>query len=141
MALIRTHRRMAKGMAVVEAAIVLPLIVLLTFCAIEYGWAILKSQQITNVTRQAARVAARPDSTNTEVQDLIASLLTAAGIGGYQVTMPADVGSVLPGETMTVAIVVPYGNITATGLANWLDGTPIFPRQLSATVVMAKEGP
>ena len=56
-------RRKTRGAAIVEAAIVLPLIALLTLGAIELGWAILKSQQVTNTTRQAARLAARPDAT------------------------------------------------------------------------------
>ena len=53
------HRR--DGLAVVEMAIVLPLLILLTFGMIEYGWLFLRSQEISNAARQGARIGVWPD--------------------------------------------------------------------------------
>ena len=46
------------GLATIEMAMVLPLLMLLTLGVIEYGWMFLKSQQITNAARQGARAGA-----------------------------------------------------------------------------------
>ncbi len=129
-------KRKAKGVAIIEAAIVFPLLLLLTFGIIEYGWALLKSQQITNATRQAARIAARPDATNADIQATVTSLMTNANISGYQLTYPGDITIIPPGEMLTVTISVPYESIQ-------LAGPPFvpMPTNLQATVTMAKEGP
>ena len=128
--------RGSKGAMLVEAAILLPLLLLLTFGVIEYGWAFLKSQQITNAARQSARIAARPDATNAEVQATASALMDAAGISGYQVTLPADITQIPPGNPLTVKITVPYSDIE-------LAGPPFvpMPTHLEASVTMAKEGP
>ena len=44
------------GSAVIEAALVLPVLILVTFGTIEYGWLFLKSQQIGNAARNASRM-------------------------------------------------------------------------------------
>ena len=130
------RERSRTGAAVVEAALVLPLLLLLIFGVIEYGWVLLRTQQITNATRQAARVGARPDATNAEVADTAANLLAAVGIQGYELTMPTEVGDVLPGEQLTVKLSVPYANIKLAG-----PGIVPMPASFSASVTMAKEGP
>ncbi len=120
----------------VEAAILLPLMLLLTLGVIEYGWVLMKSQQITNATRHAARVAVRADATNAEVDAAVATLMGAVGISGYQLSLPGDVRSYGPGDTVTIQISVPYESIQLGGPAF----VPV-PETLSASVTMAKEGP
>ena len=127
------------GLATVEAAIVFPLLVLLTMGLIEYGWMFLKAQQTTHAARRGARVAVRADGTNEEVQAAISSLMESAGMGssGYVVSItPGDVSAIPATETVTVQVSVPYTNVT-------LAGTPIVPvpSTLNASVTMAKEGP
>ncbi len=48
-----------RGTAAVEAALILPLLMLLLLGVIEYGWIYLKSEQIANAARHGARVGAR----------------------------------------------------------------------------------
>jgi len=132
----RSRRR---GLATIEAALVFPLLVLVTFGCIEYGWIFLKSQQITNAARQGARIGARPDSVNGDVTGAIATMLGAVGIGSgeYSVSIvPTDVTTPEPGDILSVTVTVPYTNIELTG-APFL---PV-PTNLSAAISMAKEGP
>lgn len=130
--------RKCRGAMTVEAALLLPLLLLLTFGVIEYGWAFVKTQQITNATRHAARVAVRADSTNADVQSAAATLMAASGMdaGTYELTLSSDVSQVPPGETVTVRISVPYASVE-------LAGPPFvpMPSHLEAVVTMAKEGP
>ncbi len=126
--------RIAKGVMTIEAAILFGLLLIIVLGIIEYGWFFLKSQQVTNATRYAARMAVRPDITNVEVEAAVAQLMSDAGISGYSMTM-ADISTVPPGNTITVSISVPYTNVQ-------LGGPPFvpLPSDVHASVSMAKEG-
>ena len=132
-------RKSRRGTAMLEMALVLPLLLLLTFALIEYGWLFLRAQEITNGARQGARTAARADATNADVQASITAAMEAAGITGYVVTFsPEDVQdeNLNSGDPVTVTITVAYTNIRLMGLP-WI---PV-PQDLRASVSMAKEGP
>ena len=128
-----------RGAAIVEAAVVFPLIFLLTFGVIEYGWLFLKAQQITNASRQGARIAIRADATGQQVLNAISVLMTDAGMAGsgYEVIIsPADISSLSVGAPLEVRITVPCANIAIINI-------PLLPKpeNLSVAVAMAKEGP
>ena len=132
-------RESRRGTATLETALVLPLLLLLTFALIEYGWLFLRAQEITNGARQGARIAVRPDATNADVQASITAAMETAGIAGYLVTFsPENVHdeNLYPGDSVTVIITVPYDSVRLMGLP-WI---PV-PQDLRASVSMAKEGP
>ena len=74
----RSIRKRTRGAAVVEAAIVLPLIVLLTFGFIELGWYVNSTHVLHNAARQGARAAVRLENSNAEVQAAVLSALNNA---------------------------------------------------------------
>ena len=128
-----------RGIAAVEAAIVFPLLLLLTLGVIEYGWMFLKAEQTTNAARNGARIAIRYGSDNASVTAEIDLLMTSAGMGtsGYSITfVPADITTPVLGETLEVQITVPWANIALMNI-------PLLPgpANISASVAMAKEGP
>ena len=127
-----------RGVAVLELAIMLPLLLLLVLGAIEYSWLFLKSHQVTNAARQAARIGAMVDSDSATVVQAANDALTAGGMGGmsYQVTVnPIDVLNLAAGSLLTVEVEVPYDEVSLLQI-------PLIPTpaQLRATVSMAKEG-
>ena len=126
------------GLATVELAILLPVLLTLTFGMIEYGWLFLKAQEVTNAAREGARAAIIPSATNTTVQAAVGNLMTSAGLGGsgYSVTLsPTDVSSVQPGSQVSVTIVVPGAGISPVSI-------PLIPMpgSISAAAAMTKEG-
>ena len=134
----------SRGAAAVEAALVMPILLLVTFGAIKYGWLFLRAQQITNAARYGARVAIRADASPTDVTTAIANLMTAAGMGdsGYNVTITLEGGSgwnvedeLGAGDAITVEVSVPGANIDIMDV-------PLFPDvgDVGASVTMAKEG-
>jgi len=132
----KTHCR---GTAVVEAAVVVPLLLTLTLAIIEYGWLFLKAQQTTNATRQAARVGIAWGASEDDIVAAIDTLMTSAGMTGKYDTptiSPADIASLPAGTAITVTLTVPTVNIA-------LVNTTLLPKpdNISASVTMAKEGP
>jgi len=134
----------SRGAAAVEAALVLPILLLVSFGAIKYGWLFLRAQQITNAARYGARVAIRAEASSTDVTTAIANLMTAAGMGtsGYGVTITLaggiiwdDLQTVEMGDAITVEVTVPSANIDIMDV-------PLFPDvgDIGASVTMAKEG-
>ena len=122
-----------------ETAIILPLLILMTFGLIEYGWIFINVEQVTNAARHGARLAARPDSTNAQILAEINAMMADAGLAGSGYTInftPADVASPPSGQLVAVTVSLVYDNIALTGI-------PIIPvpTNLRATVAMAKEGP
>jgi hypothetical protein len=136
-----------RGIAVVEMALVLPILLLLTLGAIRYGWLFLKAQQITNATRYGARVAIRPDATiEFDVLPVIESLMSAAGMpqvsSDYAVMFtPEDISPVEGvGGKVTVKMTVPVTNIDLMPIPLFTDIEP-EGWEIGASVTMAKEGP
>ena len=126
-------RTWARGATLVEMAVVLPLLLMVTMGAIKYGWLFLQAQQMTNAARQAARIAALPDSTVVQVQTVISTFLSQVGIhtGDFEVD-PALTS--VAGPTVTVGIRVD------TSTVDLIPGYLPSPESLYVKVTMAKEG-
>lgn len=122
-----------RGMAVVEAAVVMPLIVWLTLAIFEYGWTFHKSYQVGNVARVAARQAIMPDGKSSEVLAKAKDLLKAADLTGSCVLTPTIVEDVDPPATVTATVTADYKPLTNAPLL------PV-PKTLHASVTMNKEG-
>jgi Flp pilus assembly protein TadG len=137
--MIRKKENKYRGAAAVEAAIVFPLLLLLTLGVIEYGWLFLKVHQITNATRYGARIAIRPGSSTADVINDIDSLMATADLqtSGYSVVfIPADITSVAVGDPVEVKVTVPWANISLMNLS-----LLPAPANIGSSVTMAKEGP
>ena len=125
-----------RGLATIEFALVLPLLLMLTLGTMEYGWLFLQAHQITNAAQQGARIGVLPDRTAAEDEQVVATWMNRAGLAdsGYTVAVttrplafPED------GLLLTVSVGVPYANIRLTGF-------PVpLPSTLKASISMAKE--
>lgn len=69
--------RRDRGAALLETAIVLPLVLLVSVGIFEFGRAFQTWQVITNAAREGARIAVLPNSTTAGVQSRVTSYLTA----------------------------------------------------------------
>lgn len=133
----KQKRNRYRGLETIEAALMVPLLVLLTFGIIEYGWLFLKAQEITNAARYGARIAIRPvDTAVGDAEAAIDVLMARAGMAdtGYWVTISPAVTEA--GDAFEVKVTVPSVNIAFMNAPWW----PL-PANLRASVTMAKEGP
>jgi len=132
----KTRRQL--GIALIETALVMVLLLMISFAALEYGWMFTKQGEVTNAARAGARDGVRPLGTNADVLGSIDSALARTGLNqDYEVTLaPSDVSSISPGTAFTVTVSIDYTEHELTGF-------PFLPTPdvLAATVTMAKEGP
>lgn len=126
------HR--ATGIASLEFVIILPVLLILLFGVMEYGWMLTKSGEVVNAAREGAREGARTDATNADINAVVDQRMADAGMGGYTTTIT---NAAAVGDPVTVQITVPYdGNLELTGFFM----VPV-PGSLQASVSMSKEGP
>ncbi|RPJ23683.1 MAG: pilus assembly protein [Planctomycetaceae bacterium] len=130
-----------RGTMVVEAAIIFPVLLMLTLGAIEYGWLFLHAQMVTNAARQGARIATLPYGTaEADARLTINSMLAAVHLDDdgptVNVTRVAIPGDPEGRMGVTVTISVPTANLLI------VNAPLLFPAPdtLRATVTMAREG-
>lgn len=123
-----------RGAAVVEFAVVLPLLLTILFGIIEYGWVFMVRQTLQTAAREGARIAILQTSEEpyASAMNRIAEVMTPTGLTSYTVTMThATSGD--PVETIVVAI--PYQDVSLMG---GFFGTHAY--DLAGTCSMRKEG-
>lgn len=123
----------------VEMALVAPVLLLLTFGILQYGWLFLKDAEISNAARIAVRQAVTPGVTIpdqvTGPGSITSTFLANAGIYNAMIYIPTGV-TPGTGNPVTVTVVVSIDDVAFPGLYF----LPL-PSSLSATLTMAKEGP
>ena len=106
--------RRARATAIVEFAVVTPLLLTLVFGIIEYGYVFMVRQSLTNAARDACRVAVLQTSGApfTEVYTRVDEMMAVTGLTGYTTTLThwtdAD-----PSESVTVTI--PFADVSLMG--------------------------
>jgi len=99
------RRRSQDGAAAVEFALVTPMLLLLVFCVISYGYMLSFRQALSQGAAEGARAAAvspYPDATDKETSALNA-INDALGVDAYGVTCTGvAAGSALKKDTVTV---------------------------------------
>jgi Flp pilus assembly protein TadG len=163
MAMVSKQRNVSRrGAVAVEAALVFPILLLVTFGAIRYGWFFIKLQQITNAARCGARTAVLYTTDHSKVTDIISTLLGPYGAKiiaegenieddeGLKVTFwitdnedgtttqTNNIGGASAQDKIKVAITVPAADVDILPMGLF----SFEPKDwnLKASVTMAKEG-
>jgi Flp pilus assembly protein TadG len=71
-----------RGQALLETALVLPLVLLVATSIFEFGRAYQTWQVLTNASREAARIAVLPGTTDLDIQTRVQQYLTAGQLVG-----------------------------------------------------------
>jgi Flp pilus assembly protein TadG len=103
-----------KGNAVLEAALVLPILLYLAFGTVEFGYFFYVKNNVQGAAREGVRASIPPSATNTDVTNAVANQMTAAGLqaSGYTITTtPANVSGLAPGTTVTVVVQCTWGTV------------------------------
>lgn len=76
-------RKGERGSALIEAALTLPLLLLVSVGIFEFGRAFQTWQVLTNAAREGARIAVLPGAAASDVQTRVRQYLQAGQLGGY----------------------------------------------------------
>lgn len=114
------------GAAVVEFAVVAPVLFLFVFGMIEFGRMVMVQQIMTNAAREGARVAILPNATTAQVTTAVTNYLTAGAISGATATVSPDPpSSATYGAAVTVMVSVPFKSVSWTPSPFFLGSTTL----------------
>lgn len=130
----KRKRFVRRGAAVVEAAVVAPLMILAMFGMIEVGYAFMIKQTVTLAAREGARAAALPGGNMSDVTAAVDASMAAANLTGYTTT--SNISSVGPTDyEVWVEVSMPFDRAGFTGQ---LMGGGSF--NITAKTTMRREG-
>lgn len=123
-----------RGTAVVEAAVVAPLMLLSMFGMMEVGYAFMIKQTVTLASREGARAAALPGGTMTEVTAAVDAAMGAADLTSY--STDSNVSGLSPTDVeVWVEVSIPFSRVSFTG--NMLGGGSF---NITSRTSMRREG-
>jgi Flp pilus assembly protein TadG len=131
------------GNAIIEAALVLPVLLALAFGTIEFGHFFFCKHTFQGAARDGARVAILSSSTNTSVTTAVANTMTAAGFTAGQYTVAitntsnvaiADIRTITTGNPIKVSVTATWGTIGIRPM-NMISAS----KQVTGFMIMVKE--
>lgn len=133
-----------RGVTVLEAALVMPIVLALVFGTIEFAYVFYVKQTLQSASREGARRGAVSGSTNADVTQAVSTAMEAGGLGTtkYEVTVTnastnaaASVGSIPPGDGVCVEVSAPWSQFSVflSGFGDWTRG------ELRSKTVMRRE--
>jgi Flp pilus assembly protein TadG len=140
----RHSGRRRRGNAVIEAALVLPILLALAFGTVEFGHFFFCKHTMQGAARDGARVAILSGSTNSSVTTAVGNTMTSAGFtsGEYAVTITNATTSATIGNVGTVATGTPIKvNVSATWSTIGLRPMRMISgsKQVTGFTIMVKE--
>ena len=131
---VSTHR--ARGVAVVELAVCLPVLTLITLATVEASAMIFLQQSLSIAAYEGARVALVPESTADNARYQAELILAGREVAGASVTVtPGNFESSPSGTWIQVQAAAPFADNSLAG--GWL----FNGQMLTASVEMMKEQP
>jgi Flp pilus assembly protein TadG len=144
MGLTRTYGR-RRGNAVLDMALVLPILLALAFGTVEFGHYFWIKHNLQAAAREGARASIVPTATNQNVIDAVKLSMDAAGIPQANYTVAITDTAATP-TALNVASVVAGTPIKVTVTANWGTvgvrplGVITASKNVIGATVMRKEG-
>lgn len=120
-----------RATAVVETAVMAPLVLLGTMGVMEVGYSFMARQNVTLAAREGARAGVLPGAVSGDVQTVVDSVMHGFGLQGYSTTI--DMGSTSD-PTVKVTVALPFDRASFTG--RMIGGT----FNITASAAMRKEG-
>ena len=123
-----------RGVAAVEFAVCLPVIVLLVFGAIEASSFIFLKQSLNVAAYEGIRESIRVDADNANGMDRASNILNSRNVQDFFVSFPSgESGDATRGDEIVIEVTAP------TSTNSPLAGQFVSNRTLTARVVMVKE--
>jgi Flp pilus assembly protein TadG len=145
----RRRSNRLRGNAVLDLALVMPVLLALTFGAVEYGYALFLKHTLQGAAREGARAAVVSGATAQNVQDAVDGAMSAAGFVQSKYTRPPTIVASNPATTpwtnatagaqITVTVSASWGTAGVHVLPTYLMGIP-NTKIITGATTMRKEG-
>jgi Flp pilus assembly protein TadG len=136
--------RFRSGNAVLDMALVMPLLIAMTFGACEYGYALYIKHSLQAAAREGARAAIVAGATATEVQNAVDASMLAAGFAQTKYTRPPTITTgwttAAAGSTIQVTVQTTWGTAGCRLLPSTYLGAIPLNKVLQGATTMRKEG-
>lgn len=146
----RRPARRRRGSALMEAALVLPILLLLSCGVIEFGHFFFVKHTLQGAARDGCRVSILPSATNTSVTNAVAATMTAAGFTADKYTLqilsvnpstlaeaPVNVATAPTGTALKVKVTCTWGTVGVRVIGPL---SPLAPsKQITGFTLMVKE--
>ena len=142
-------RRGERGSALIEAALTLPLLLLVSVGIFEFGRLFQTWQVLTNAAREGARIAVLPGTASGDVQARVRQYLQDGQLGGYAgATIVVDRAASIPigagvASASVVTVNYPYDFMVLNPVARLVVSSSTLgaPITISAAAEMRNESP
>jgi Flp pilus assembly protein TadG len=137
-------RRRRSGNALLDLAFVLPILLMLTFGAVEYGYALYIKHALQGAAREGARAAIVAGATAASVQAEIDKSMQISGFPQTKYTRPSVITpagwlTAAAGTTITVEVQTTWGTAGVHVLPTAMGGIDVA-KVLKGATTMRKEG-
>jgi len=134
MTVLLRKRLQRRGGAMVEMAVIIPVLVVFLLGSVEIGRAVMVKHVLEEAARAGCRVAVAEYSNKADVLEIVNSAMDMANLDGYTVTVSPDPPTELgPFETVTVNVSVPYTDVS------WFAPSFMTDKTLTGVCVMPAE--
>lgn len=113
-----------KGAALVEFAIILPLLIVLLFGIMEASWAFAQVNDVRHGAREGARLAAVDFGTTAEIVFEVCDRMDRTGASTINVSLASVSGDRFRGETAQIQVDLTYSSLT--GVLDTIFGGSVF---------------
>ena len=120
-----SHCKRRTGAALVEFALVAPLMILFTMGLIDIGRMTMVKQLLVNASREGARQATLTEATSASVQSGVLQTLSNSGVTGSVTISPSSLTSASAGTTVTVTVSADANSVSWMGSSMFMFGTYI----------------
>ncbi|MBK7420398.1 MAG: TadE family protein [Nitrospira sp.] len=120
------HRMNQRGVAAVEFALLLPVLIMVLFGIIEFGIALSRQQVLDTASREGARLGIRqvvPRPTAADIQAQARRVFTQAGVTGVVPTIAVTGAGGPSGTDLIVTVSAPYRFYVMANVIPALSGT------------------
>jgi hypothetical protein len=120
----RTGLKKDRGAALVEFAIVLPLLIVLLFGIMEASWAFAQVNDVRHGAREGARLAAVDFGTTAAIRTEVCDRMDRTGASTITVTLDTVSGGAYRGGTAEIGVDLTYSSLT--GVLDTIFGGSVF---------------
>jgi Flp pilus assembly protein TadG len=122
-----TRARPRRGAHLVEFALVFPLFLMLFFALVDLGRGLMVVSLLTNAARSGCRAGVVEFAHNSDVEKAVTEKVNGMGLANPSMTITVngaeqDVSTAQPQDKITVAVSVPYADVTWLPFMRWLTG-------------------